>query len=173
MSPDDRDPQSTTNRLAQFEDRLPKKVFQPGAIIFRTGEMDDTAFIVRSGDVQVFTRNEGGQPVLLTTLGPGQILGELALLNERTRSATARTETGCELLVIKPQQIPWPRPAAPSTSWHPPPTSWIRAPPICLCGTNTSGSRQRIGRPLAPNPRSTANQLARCFGWPECCISFT
>jgi CRP/FNR family cyclic AMP-dependent transcriptional regulator len=105
MTNDDRDPQATANRLAQFEDRLPKKVFQPGAIIFRTGEMDDTAFIVRSGDVQVFTRNEGGQPVLLTTLGPGQILGELALLNERTRSATARTETGCELLVIKPQQI--------------------------------------------------------------------
>ncbi len=105
MTNDDRDPQATANRLAQFEDRLPKKVFQPGAIIFRTGEMDDTAFIVRSGDVQVFTRNEGGQPVLLTTLGPGQILGELALLNERTRSVTARTETGCELLVIKPQQI--------------------------------------------------------------------
>jgi CRP-like cAMP-binding protein len=99
------DTNSTTNRIAQFEDRLTKQVFQPGATIFRTGEMDDTAYIVKSGDVQIFTRSAGGQPVLLTTLGPGQIVGELALLNERTRTATARTEHGCELLIVRPQQI--------------------------------------------------------------------
>jgi len=99
------DSPAALNRIAQFENRLTKNVFKPGATIFRTGEMDDTAYIVKSGEVQIVTENAKGQLVLLTTVGPGQIFGELALMNERTRTAAARTEFGCELLIIKPAQI--------------------------------------------------------------------
>ncbi len=99
------DSHAALNRISQFEDRLSKNVFKPGATIFRAGEMDDTAYIVKSGEVQIVTENAKGQLVLLTTVGPGQIFGELALMNERTRTAAARTESGCELLIIKPAQI--------------------------------------------------------------------
>ena len=93
------------NRITQFENRLTKATYNPGAIIFRAGEMDDTAYIVRSGEVQIVTENAKGQRVVLTTIGPSQIFGELALMNERTRTAAARTEHGCELLIIRPEQI--------------------------------------------------------------------
>lgn len=99
------DPNPALKRIAQFESRLPKAVYSPGAVIFTAGHRGAEAYIVRSGEVQIYAENTKGETILLTTIGPGNIFGELALLNEHHRTATARTETGCDLLIIKPQQI--------------------------------------------------------------------
>ena len=99
------DPSSGLKRIAQFESRLQKRVYSPNSIIFIAGHRGDEAYVVKSGEVQIFTENDEGQRKVLSVVGAGQLFGELALMNEHIRTANARTETGCELLVVNPKQI--------------------------------------------------------------------
>lgn len=65
--------------------------FQHGEIIFREGEDSDFAYIVESGTVEIFKRLKQGT-VLLATLGPGEIFGEMGLLSDQPRSASAAAD---------------------------------------------------------------------------------
>ena len=91
----------TVSDMNAFAAVLPAETFAPKKVIFREGDNGDNAYIVLSGDVIICTQTEEGELVHLTTLKRGQMFGELALLNEFVRTATAITETGCELLVVR------------------------------------------------------------------------
>jgi CRP-like cAMP-binding protein len=99
------DPTPALKRIEQFAGRLQKRVYAPNSIIFIAGTRGDEAYIVRTGQVQIFTENSEGHRTVLSVVGPGQLFGELALMNEHIRTANARTEIGCELLVVNPKQI--------------------------------------------------------------------
>ena len=60
-----------------------------GTMLFIEGEMSREMFIVRSGLVRVL-RLEGERAVELALLGPGSVIGELALLDRQPRTATAQ-----------------------------------------------------------------------------------
>ena len=63
--------------------------FAAGSIIFREGDDADFAYLIRGGQVEILKRTSGGDiPVAL--LGPGDIFGEMGIIDERPRSATAR-----------------------------------------------------------------------------------
>jgi CRP-like cAMP-binding protein len=62
--------------------------FEPGASLVRQGQPADSAFILESGSVDVTTRLPGGGEAGVATLGPGSVIGEMALLDSGTRSAT-------------------------------------------------------------------------------------
>lgn len=93
------------NTFSKFDRHFSKLKKEPDSIIFKEGEPGSFAYIVREGEVIISTRSDSGEIVLLTTIKPGQIFGELALLNDAPRSATAITKTGCELLVIGRAQL--------------------------------------------------------------------
>jgi hypothetical protein len=61
----------------------------PNAMIFAEGDPSDEAYLIRSGRVSVMKRTVGGH-VQLATLGPGDVLGEMGLLEERPRAASAQ-----------------------------------------------------------------------------------
>lgn len=69
--------------------------FAPGQAIFTAGQPGDVMFIVKEGDVDVIV---GGKVV--ETLGPGGILGEMALIDRNPRSASAVAKTACQLVPI-------------------------------------------------------------------------
>ena len=62
--------------------------FDPGASLMRQGQPADSAFILESGSVDVVTRLPGGGEAGVATLGPGSVIGEMALLDSGQRSAT-------------------------------------------------------------------------------------
>jgi CRP/FNR family cyclic AMP-dependent transcriptional regulator len=66
--------------------------FPAGATIFSAGERADCMYIVQDGVVDCLV----GERVI-NTVGPGGILGEMALINHQPRSATARAKYDCEL----------------------------------------------------------------------------
>jgi CRP-like cAMP-binding protein len=70
--------------LAKFS-----REFAPGAILFREGERGAEMFVIQAGHVQISKRVANGDKVL-ATLGPGEFLGEMAILNSKPRTATAR-----------------------------------------------------------------------------------
>src|SRR5262245_17799864 len=63
--------------------------FSAGETIFSEGDCSDEAYVLRSGRVEVLKDAPGG-PLRLAVLGQGDVLGEMGLLDERPRSATAR-----------------------------------------------------------------------------------
>lgn len=65
------------------------KSFQPKEVIFRQGDPSDFAYLIEAGQVEVL---EGypDHPVHIALLGKGEIVGEMALVEERPRSLTAR-----------------------------------------------------------------------------------
>jgi CRP/FNR family transcriptional regulator, cyclic AMP receptor protein len=66
---------------------------EPNAVITEQGEVGQEAFVVVSGEVQVIVN---GHPV--ATAGPGSMLGEMALIDLRPRSATLKALTPVELI---------------------------------------------------------------------------
>jgi CRP-like cAMP-binding protein len=77
--------------------RLKRKRYKPGDTVFREGDPADTLFLVESGRVHVWTSDERQ---LLASLGPGSILGEIALLLDVPRTATVRAVTACSMLLL-------------------------------------------------------------------------
>lgn len=80
--------------------------FPPGATLFREGETGSEMFVIQSGQVQISKRVANGDKVL-ATLGPGEFLGEMAILNSKPRVATATVtaEAPARVLVIDAQRF--------------------------------------------------------------------
>ena len=87
-------------RVSMFEDLDQKSLeaianaaveqrYEPGQDIVRQGDTGVGAFIIRSGKVDVI-QDRGGKETKLSTLGAGEVFGEMALLDEFPRSATVR-----------------------------------------------------------------------------------
>ena len=62
---------------------------EDGEILFQRGERGDAFYIIESGQVRIFTYDEEGRELTLNTLQPGEAFGELALVDDRPRSASA------------------------------------------------------------------------------------
>lgn len=71
-----------------------------GSILFNAGEPGHSLFIVKSGEIELYIKDTAGQKIPLTVAGPGQIFGELALLDRGPRTATALALSDCELLEL-------------------------------------------------------------------------
>ena len=77
-----------------------EQTYQPGEYIMRQGDTGVGAFIVRSGKVEVLQERDGKE-VMLATLGPGDVVGEMALLDEFPRSASVRAKEPTTALGIQ------------------------------------------------------------------------
>jgi CRP-like cAMP-binding protein len=59
-----------------------------GQILFVQGDPSDHLVVVRSGRLQVLVSSDRGDDLVLTVVGPGDVLGELSMIDELPRSAT-------------------------------------------------------------------------------------
>ena len=75
--------------LARLATRFLEKVYHPGEVVFEEGDPGRALFVVVEGAVEI-TRATAQGPYVLNTLGPGDAFGELALIDDYPRSATAR-----------------------------------------------------------------------------------
>jgi NTE family protein len=87
--------------LAQVSREVTELQVPAGEWIMREGEEADSLFIIRSGRVEVL--DEGPPEALIRMLRRGDVLGELALLRQGTRSASARARRDTELLELRRQ----------------------------------------------------------------------
>ena len=74
--------------------------FSPGEVIFREGDDSDTCYIVRSGHARATRDHSGGRQITLSTFGPGDIFGELAMFDPERRSATVEALDELEAIAI-------------------------------------------------------------------------
>ena len=71
-----------------------------GAWLFRQGDMADALYLVRSGRLEIIDETPGSEPRLLHELTAGSALGELALIVDSPRNASARVRRDARLLRV-------------------------------------------------------------------------
>jgi CRP/FNR family transcriptional regulator, cyclic AMP receptor protein len=73
--------------------------YRDGDVIFHEGETSLEAYRILAGKVEITIKGKH-RPVILAQLGEGDIFGEMAMIEERPRSATARctADTECEVM---------------------------------------------------------------------------
>ena len=75
--------------------------YGPGQVVFSQGQEGDRLYIIKSGALEVLASpNDAAEPIPVAYLGPGEVLGELALLTGSPRSASARVPEQAELFTV-------------------------------------------------------------------------
>ncbi len=85
--------QSDQTVLEALADAMRPVAFMPRHVIFSAGESGDTMYFITRGQVQVYLESES-EPV--ASLQAGDVFGEMALLLDRARSATIRSDNYCQ-----------------------------------------------------------------------------
>ncbi len=79
---------------------LDRQFIPAGTLIIEQGTIGNRAFMVETGSVEVFVKDESGNEMILSQLGPGAMVGEMAALSDGLRSASVRTSEDCVLVTI-------------------------------------------------------------------------
>lgn len=85
-------PERQLTGLAEF---LRPKELEPGAVVFQEGSTGMSLYFVSSGRVRISKSGSDGSATDLALLGPGDFFGEMALIEEATRSASAIASSPC------------------------------------------------------------------------------
>jgi CRP-like cAMP-binding protein len=87
------------------EDKLYERFgreFTRGTVLFRDGEPGKEMFVLQAGKVRI-SKTVRDVEKTLVILGPGAFFGEMSILNNKPRSATATVEEDAKMLVIDPK----------------------------------------------------------------------
>ena len=84
-------------------DQFQARTFIAGDMMLREGDTGALAYLIESGTVEV-SKMVDGRRIVLNTLGPGAIVGEMALIDKVPRSATV-TATSKTVAVVIDQKV--------------------------------------------------------------------
>ncbi|MDE1885850.1 MAG: cyclic nucleotide-binding domain-containing protein [Xanthomonadaceae bacterium] len=88
-------PEASADQLADVVAAARLERFKAGDVLFNEGEVGDCLHLVRVGSLTI-SRNIGGKDVVLSYVPAGNYVGEMALMGESRRSATARAAIASE-----------------------------------------------------------------------------
>jgi CRP/FNR family transcriptional regulator, cyclic AMP receptor protein len=74
--------------------------FAPDEVVFREGEPGSRCYIIRRGHAYALRTHPDGRVITLARFGPGDIFGELAMLDDQRRSATIKALDELELIAV-------------------------------------------------------------------------
>lgn len=75
------------------------KLYQPGEILIRQGEMGECMFVIQEGQIAL-VREENGRETFLGVRSAGEFLGEMAIFEKEAHHATARALSQVRALTI-------------------------------------------------------------------------
>lgn len=78
-----------------------QRKFSAGQVIFQKGEEGNSMMILLSGEVKIGAISADGREIVLNIIYPGEVFGEIALLDGKSRSADAIALNDCQLLIIR------------------------------------------------------------------------
>lgn len=77
----------------------------PGIDLIRFGQSNHFLYFLITGTVYVYLRRESRGSIVLSILGPGELLGDLSALDSRPASASVKTGSDCHLLALAQQDF--------------------------------------------------------------------
>ncbi len=87
------------NSEVDVADIIERRSFKDGERVFSEGELGSTAFLVQSGNVEI-SRMVDDNVKVLGIIGTNGIFGEMALIDEKPRMATAKVKGGAIIMTI-------------------------------------------------------------------------
>ena len=103
--------------LQRFGELTRGKSYPRGSVILFEDDPGDSLFVIRSGRVKVVLIGEDGREVILGVLGVGEHFGELALIDDRPRSAHVIAMEDSDLLVLRREDFRARVESSPSVAW--------------------------------------------------------
>ena len=76
-----------------------------GHVLFRVGDPGDSLYLIRSGEVEVYVKNDTGQRIVLETAGPKDFFGEMSLLDGGPRTASVVVSQDLEAIRVDRNDI--------------------------------------------------------------------
>ena len=78
--------------------------YKGGDIIFKEGDPSDFVYKIVSGEVEVFMES-GGKPVILGLMRAGEFLGEMGIVDDQPRSASARAKNQVSMIIYEENEF--------------------------------------------------------------------
>ena len=89
------------DELKDVSESCTPRNYPKNSMIILEEEFGDIVFIIITGTVKITRVNDEGKEVILSLLGPGEIFGEMAIIDGEARSANALAQENCELIAIQ------------------------------------------------------------------------
>lgn len=86
--------------IGDLVDQATLRAYRANTVVMQKGDEASALYVLLSGRVKVFSADDNGKEIVLNELGPGDYLGELALIEDSTRSASVMTVAPSRFLVI-------------------------------------------------------------------------
>ncbi len=153
-----------TEDLQQLFQIAEKVHLEPGSVLFTEGSPGDRAYVLLQGELEIL-KSSGGRPVLLSVrMKPGDLVGEMALLEQSPRMATVRARTASTLLAIPQAQFETLLSTSPSAAralfrtvisrWRETQSMLHQSEKMAQLGTLTAGVAHELNNPAAAVRRS-------------------
>jgi CRP/FNR family cyclic AMP-dependent transcriptional regulator len=88
----------TQKELKVLEESVHRRTYQAGETVFVETEPGAGMYVIESGHIDIVLQHKSEKRILLAELDPGEFFGEMALLGDTTRSATALARDRAELI---------------------------------------------------------------------------
>jgi CRP-like cAMP-binding protein len=95
----------TPDTRRSLADRCVRRTFSKGTVLFQRDSADRTLYLIESGTVRIYLPGESGREVTLNICGPGEMIGELTLLDGQPRSASAQALEDVTAYVLRYEDI--------------------------------------------------------------------
>jgi len=79
------------SQFSWISERLYFRTFPPGAVIMTAQQPGEMVYLIQSGTVKIHLEQADGTDVILAILGPGEMVGEMSVLDSTVRSASVVT----------------------------------------------------------------------------------
>jgi CRP/FNR family transcriptional regulator, cyclic AMP receptor protein len=88
------------DELKEFAAVVDVETVAAGENLFHIGDPGESMYVVKSGEVELFIRDTAGQKIVLKVAVKGELFGEISMLDNRPRSATAEALLDSEVFVL-------------------------------------------------------------------------
>jgi len=88
------------DEIASIEAHTNVRRCRKSTVVIERGGESSSLYFIMSGKVRIYLTGDDGKEITLNELGPGDYFGELALVGETERTASAITQTECELRML-------------------------------------------------------------------------
>jgi uncharacterized membrane protein len=90
---------------ATLAERVEIVQFAAGTVLFNRGDPGDSLYVVSSGTVELFFKNDTGERIVLDTVTSGHFFGEISLLDGGARTASAVAINDVEAVVVDREDL--------------------------------------------------------------------
>ena len=95
----------TPPELAEIERKITMRTCERGRVFYRPGETGEVLYILKEGRVQLYRLSAEGRKLVLATLEPGTVFGEMSMIGQGMYDAFAEAAEPCSICVMRRQDI--------------------------------------------------------------------